>query len=238
MDVDSCFILDQVLTRSWDGHGSIPELPPKDAGTLELVIPESVVMEGLDDEIAAAFQRVIAALEDAGATVKTMPVPVLDDCVDMFLNRPVAVFEAWEHHQSLIEQFGDDYDEYVRKRIESGQGTSEQEKQDRYDEKAGLSRRFTEFMDGQQVQAILYPTVACIPPSIEETMVPENTARTNLRCLRNTSSANYFDGCSISLPIHRPGEAPVGLMVSSAHGRDDHLYRVAAAIESVVKAKG
>jgi aspartyl-tRNA(Asn)/glutamyl-tRNA(Gln) amidotransferase subunit A len=45
---------------------------------------------------------------------------------------------------------------------------------------------------------------------------------------------NYFDGCSISLPCHQAGDAPVGLMLSAGNGADDRLYRVAAAIEAAL----
>ena len=86
----------------------------------------------------------------------------------------------------------------------------------------------------EQVDGVIYPTVPCIPPSISETLQPENTAKTNLRCLRNTATANYFNGCSVSLPCHNPGDAPVGLMVSLGHGQDDYLYTVAATVEDVL----
>jgi aspartyl-tRNA(Asn)/glutamyl-tRNA(Gln) amidotransferase subunit A len=81
------------------------------------------------------------------------------------------------------------------------------------------------------VDALLYPTTPCIPPAISETDDVENERKVNLRCLRNTVTVNYYDGCSISLPCHRRGEAPVGLMVSSMNGEDEHLYAVCAAIE-------
>ena len=88
-------------------------------------------------------------------------------------------------------------------------------------------------MKANQVDAVIYPTTACIPPKIADAQVSENMAKVNLRCLRNTASANYFDGCSMSLPMHKKGTAPTGLMVSSIHGSDTHLYEVAAALEAV-----
>ena len=36
---------------------------------------------------------------------------------------------------------------------------------------------------------------------------------TNALLLRNPSVVNFLDGCALSLPCHRPGEMPVGLMV-------------------------
>jgi aspartyl-tRNA(Asn)/glutamyl-tRNA(Gln) amidotransferase subunit A len=54
--------------------------------------------------------------------------------------------------------------------------------------------------------------------------------------LRNTSVGNFLDRCSISLPCNAPGEAPVGLMLTGAHGADRHLFAVSAAVEAVLAA--
>ena len=52
--------------------------------------------------------------------------------------------------------------------------------------------------------------------------------------LRNTSIANFLDGCAISLPCHRAGEAPVGLMLIGENGADRRLLAIAAAVEAKV----
>ena len=44
------------------------------------------------------------------------------------------------------------------------------------------------------------------------------------------------DLCSISLPVHAPGAAPVGLMLTGKHGGDEALFRVAQAFEAVLVA--
>ena len=49
--------------------------------------------------------------------------------------------------------------------------------------------------------------------------------------LRNPSIANFLDRCSISIPCHRAGDAPVGLMLFGEHGADRRLLSIAAAIE-------
>jgi aspartyl-tRNA(Asn)/glutamyl-tRNA(Gln) amidotransferase subunit A len=53
--------------------------------------------------------------------------------------------------------------------------------------------------------------------------------------LRNTGTINVLDGCAISIPIHRAGEAPVGLMLAAARGRDAHLFQIAADIEAQLR---
>ena len=43
-----------------------------------------------------------------------------------------------------------------------------------------------------------------------------------------------LDGCAISLPAHREGEVPVGLMLAAAPHRDDALLAIGQAVEAVL----
>jgi aspartyl-tRNA(Asn)/glutamyl-tRNA(Gln) amidotransferase subunit A len=52
--------------------------------------------------------------------------------------------------------------------------------------------------------------------------------------LRNTTIANLLDRCAISIPCHRGGDAPAGLMLVGEHGADRRLLAIAAAVEQVV----
>jgi aspartyl-tRNA(Asn)/glutamyl-tRNA(Gln) amidotransferase subunit A len=45
---------------------------------------------------------------------------------------------------------------------------------------------------------------------------------------------NFFDLCAISLPLPRgANDLAAGLMLVARNGQDDHLFRVAAAVERV-----
>jgi len=57
--------------------------------------------------------------------------------------------------------------------------------------------------------------------------------RLNLLLLRNPSLFNFLDGCAISLPVHEPGSAPVGLMLAAPGGRDASLLAAAMAVETL-----
>jgi aspartyl-tRNA(Asn)/glutamyl-tRNA(Gln) amidotransferase subunit A len=52
--------------------------------------------------------------------------------------------------------------------------------------------------------------------------------------LRNTSIANFFDLCAISLPMPPAGGLPTGLMLVGRNGRDRRLFQVAAAVERML----
>ena len=116
--------------------------------------------------------------------------------------------------------------------MSAGADINAEEQQNRYRERDRIVATFNQRFEELQADALIYPSVACVPPAIAETDDEDNARSVNLRCLRNTATVNYFDGCSISLPCHQPGDAPVGLMLSAVNGSDDRLYQLAAAVEA------
>ena len=52
----------------------------------------------------------------------------------------------------------------------------------------------------------------------------------NALLLRNPSLVNLLDGCALSLPCHRYGDWPVGLMVWAPALADDRVLSVSLAI--------
>ena len=231
VDVDSCFILDQLMCGRAAPGGPLPEPPAGDVASMRFVVPRSRVVENLDNEVETAFGSALERLAAAGAQIEEAPLPLLDACDDMFVQRPLVVYEVWQHHREMLERHLDEYDPFVGLRMAAGAQIDEAEQQARYRERADLVEDFNREYARLGADALLYPTVACIPPALAETDDEENARRVNLRCLRNTATVNYFDGCAISLPCHQRGDAPVGLMLASANGEDDRLYRVAAAVE-------
>ncbi|MCP4469345.1 MAG: amidase [Gammaproteobacteria bacterium] len=234
VDVDSCFILDQLMSGGISPEAELPHLYAAELDQVKLVVPRARVMEDLDAEVKTAFERSLDEIAAAGALIVEADLPILDRCDDFFIERPVVVREVWLHHRQMLEQHLDEYDPFVGQRMSAGADISDEEQQARYRERAQLVSDFTQDYAGLQTDALLYPTVACVPPAISETEDANDARRVNLRCLRNTATVNYFDGCSMSLPCHARGEVPVGLMLSSANGNDEQLYRIAAAIESTL----
>ncbi len=56
-----------------------------------------------------------------------------------------------------------------------------------------------------------------------------------MRALRNCTLINMIDGCAISLPAHREGEVPVGLMLASTGGNDRRMFELAAGMEDAIR---
>ena len=83
------------------------------------------------------------------------------------------------------------------------------------------------------LDAILLPTTPRVAPPIASLEQSDRVYfDVNAAMLRNTSIFNFLDGCGISVPCQRSGEAPVGLMIAGLGGWDATILRVGAAIRS------
>jgi aspartyl-tRNA(Asn)/glutamyl-tRNA(Gln) amidotransferase subunit A len=82
--------------------------------------------------------------------------------------------------------------------------------------------------------ALVLPTTPIVAPKITEVSTSEAFRLKNRLLLRNTEIANFFDLCAISLPMSGGG-LPAGLMVFGRRGSDRNLFRMAAAIEPLVR---
>lgn len=233
-DVESCYLLDHLMCGRQQPQDALPQLKTRDIKSLKLVVPQSDVLADLDSEVQTAFERALDVLRDGGASIEFVPMSSIDDCVDMFANRAVVIHEAYHHHREMLEQQGDQFDPFVGQRLLTGSAITDQQQLKRYHEKARIIEQFNQQFRASGADALLYPTVACIPPAIAETENLDDARAVNLRCLRNTATANYYDGCSISLPCHQYDAAPVGLMVSAMNGDDEDLYAISSAIEQAL----
>jgi aspartyl-tRNA(Asn)/glutamyl-tRNA(Gln) amidotransferase subunit A len=83
--------------------------------------------------------------------------------------------------------------------------------------------------------ALVMPTTANTPPRIADLAGDNAFTKANLLSLRNCTLINMMDGCAISLPCHREGEAPVGLMLAASGGADRRIFELAAAMEDVIR---
>lgn len=234
VDVDSCFLMDRIISGQFDRTSSLPVITTSDLSRIKLALPDAAVMRDLDADVEATFLRNVEMLKAAGCQIETMPMPVLDEAMKMFMTRAVTAYEVWQAHGERIARCGDLYDPFVAKRMSGGVAISPQEQAKRYADKANLVSRFNDSMTDNQIDGVIYPTVAIVPPQIPQDLSIDGLAAVNFPCLKNTATVNYVDGCAISLPCHRAGQPPVGLMLSMRHGQDGRLYSIAAAMESVI----
>jgi aspartyl-tRNA(Asn)/glutamyl-tRNA(Gln) amidotransferase subunit A len=89
----------------------------------------------------------------------------------------------------------------------------------------------------QGFDALLSPTVPIVAPRTQPLIDSDDAFfAANALLLRNPSLINLADGCALSLPCHREGDWPVGLMVWSTAMADDRVLSVSLAIEAALDA--
>jgi aspartyl-tRNA(Asn)/glutamyl-tRNA(Gln) amidotransferase subunit A len=229
--VNCCFWLDAVMAGT----------PERLSATLESVLlkgrvfaqPNQLVLENMDATVARTYEAACQRLINAGARIEAIDLPELDQLAVINSAGGLTAAESWALHHEWLAKAGERYDPRVAGRIRRGQLISAADYQALRLKRRDWIDRVSQKISG--FDALIMPTVPVVPPELAPLMVSDEAyARTNLLVLRNPSMINFLDGCSISLPCHKKGEAPVGLMLSCRADQDERLLSLAQACEAAL----
>jgi aspartyl-tRNA(Asn)/glutamyl-tRNA(Gln) amidotransferase subunit A len=226
--VGCCAVLDAVLADE-----TVTPLRPRPIRGMRLAVPTTVALDELEDDVADAFERALQTLSRQGALIEQIAVPELLDVAVMNTKGGFAAAESYAWHRYLIVSKGDVYDPRVSARILRGEAISAAEYIDLLGARRSMIARTTVRL--APYDALVLPTTANTPPRIADLADDKAFTKANLLSLRNCTLINMFDGCAISLPCHREGEAPVGLMLAASGGADRRIFELAAAMEDVIR---
>ena len=222
-----CAVVDAILAGE---PPAVPEAIP--VSGLRLAVPQTQVLDDLDEAVASAFEGALARLSEAGARIVDIPFGEAAEIPEMNAKGGLVVAEAYAWHRPLLEKSADLYDPWIRKRIQGG------ERQDAAHYIETLNKRAELMARADRVtapfDALVMPTVPLVAPTIAEVEDDATFTRNHKLLLRNTLIFNVLDRCAASVPCHEPGSAPVGLMVVGEHGRDRRLLAMALSIEEAV----
>jgi len=210
-------------------------LAPASLEGLRIAAPQTFVLSGMDEAVSGDLERALSALSEAGASVDRIAVPEFDDIPRINAKAGFAAPEALSWHLDLITERGPDYDPRVLVRINRGREQTALDYLRLLADRAALISAVEKRLGGYDVIAL--PTVPTIAPPIAALDKDEDFGRINLLALRNPTVVNMIDGCAISLPMQKPGEAPTGLMLAGLRGRDHALFSIAAAVEALLDAR-
>lgn len=196
---------------------------------LRLAIPRQVVLNDLDAQVGQAFTRACTLMSSAGVVLDEADFTPLAEVHSMNGNGTIQPPEALAWHRGLLQRRGNDYDPRIKARIETGLAVHATDYIKVLERRQQLMDAFDQLTE--RFDALVLPTVSIIAPTFEACALNEDSIRTKL--LRNPSLFNFLDRCSISIPIHRLGEAPVGLMLVGGRDDDWRLLKIARAIESL-----
>ncbi len=210
-------------------------LVPASLKGLRIAAPQTFVLGGMDEAVSDDLDRALSALSAAGAVVDLIAVPEFDDIPKINSKAGFAAPEALAWHMDLITERGPDYDPRVLVRINRGKEQTALDYIKLLDDRAKLIAAVEKRLAGYDVIAL--PTVPTIAPPISALDKDDEFGRINLLALRNPTVINMIDGCAISLPMHKPGNAPTGLMLAGLRGRDHAVFSIAAAVEALLDAR-
>jgi aspartyl-tRNA(Asn)/glutamyl-tRNA(Gln) amidotransferase subunit A len=226
--VRCCAIVDAVLAGQ-----PIPPGTHADLQDARLAIPTDVVLNDLDDTVAAAFESACQRLAAAGARIRRIAMPEFAELPAINAKGTFTAAEAWAWHRGYIENRASAYDPRVVSRIQLGAKITAAD----FIELLAARQRWIAAVQARVAgfDAMLMPTVPQVAPRID-TLVADEAAyfRANGLMLRNPTFINFLDGCALSLPCQAPGQAPVGLMLAGVGGSDAHILALGQAVEAAL----
>jgi aspartyl-tRNA(Asn)/glutamyl-tRNA(Gln) amidotransferase subunit A len=226
--VQCCATLDAVLADQ-----PLPTVAPRPIKGMRLAVPVTVALDELDEAVARTFQRTLERLSGAGALIEYIDVPEFLDVGLMNARGGFAASESFAWHRYLLTSKGDVYDPRVSSRILRGEGLSAADYIDLLNARRSLIARVAVRL--APYDALVMPTTANAPPKIADLADDKAFTVANVRSLRNCTLINTIDGCGISLPAHREGEVPIGLMLASTGGADRRIFELAAGMEGAIR---
>ncbi len=225
-----CIALDAIMA----GEVATPRQPMALKG-LRLGVPTTVLLDGLDSEVASAFSQVLSVLSQHGAVIEEFVFAELTEEAHGSTKANFSAVEAYALHRQRLAQHPEKFDPRVYKRLMLGANMTAA---DYYDlillrqRLIGSANRTTARFD-----ALLAPTVPILAPTLMEMNSSEEAfIRNNSLLLRNCAPFNVLDRPCWSSPCHRHGDGPVGLMVIGETNQDKRLQSIGMAIEETLVA--
>jgi aspartyl-tRNA(Asn)/glutamyl-tRNA(Gln) amidotransferase subunit A len=223
-----CALADAVLAAE-----SCEPLTPRALGSLRVGVVQGMVLDELDPRVGAAFERGLTRLAAAQRKDVTLSALALMDAVNQ--RGGIAPRESYDAHRALIDSAADSthIDPFVRARMQGGAAVSDAVFQQNLRERAQAITQLDRVFGDHDV--LVWPTTPITAPKHEEVASADGFAKHNRLLLRNTSVANFFDLCAISLPAPDPGALPCGIMLVARSGADRALLSAALAVEAAFR---
>ncbi|MEO8386505.1 MAG: amidase [Betaproteobacteria bacterium] len=200
---------------------------------LRFGVPTTILLDGLEPAVADAFSRALNCLSAAGALIEEFAFPELQREAVGSRKANFSAVEAYALHRDRLTTQSEQFDPHVSKRLMLGANMNAADYVDLLHLRQSLIASAN--ITTARFDALLAPTVPIIAPVLAEMEASEEffTGMNGL-LLRNCAPFNVLDRPCWSLPCHRQGEAPVGLMVVGETMGDKRLQSVGFAVEAAL----
>jgi aspartyl-tRNA(Asn)/glutamyl-tRNA(Gln) amidotransferase subunit A len=222
-NVNTCRLAFNAMRRS------IPE--SKGLSKPTFVIPTNFGTHDLDPTTNDGFYTAVDKLSDAGFSIETRPIPVLDGVKNLAAWQFAAV-EARAEYEYAFDKYFDLIDPRVSSRLARADEVSALGFCKILNARALLIEQYRLEESGR---ILLMPTTPIVAPKLSD-LIDDDDAyySTNALVLRNPSVANVLDGCSISLPFKHRSHS-IGVMLTAPAYHDDALLSLALKVEGVLR---
>ena len=206
-------------------------LKPKisNINNIKIIIPTNFGFENIDIEVNEGFEAAKNKIIESGFDVLESDIPLLDIYQKVPLWQFAAVesqaeyFDAYTRKKHLI-------DPNVSRRMDRANQVTAVEYVKLCEERKKLIDQFNNFLGNN---FLLLPTVSIIPPLIKDCENENFYDEVNLISLKNTTLANYMNGCSLSLP-YTIDNKPIGIMLNASTNNDDRILEIGSKIEKIL----
>ncbi|NKN36115.1 amidase [Agrobacterium sp. a22-2] len=204
---------------------------------LSLVVPETIVFDGAEPGVVAAFEVALAKLERGGAKIRRQAFPLFSELFELAARHgPMVSAEAFAVHKDRLAGPGAaEMDPRVAARARLGEKTTTSDYLALLEARGRLIAAFAASLAPGEL--LVAPTLPHVAPLTEPLLGDDDLfTKTNAKTLRNTLINNFLDGCGVSLPCGT-GDAgmPVGLLLSGQRNEDERLLSAALAAEAVLQ---
>jgi aspartyl-tRNA(Asn)/glutamyl-tRNA(Gln) amidotransferase subunit A len=223
-----CAVVDAIFAGE---DPALPDAVPLDG--LRFGIPDTLVTDDLEPEVAAAFDRAVDRLSRAGARIEDVALPELGEMSAVGRVRFPSMVEGYAIHRDRLENMLDQMDPRISERLLGGGRMSGPDYYDVLQFRQDLIERTRRVTAGYD--AIIMPTLPVIAPLISRFKGSHDAERDpHIIVIRNTVIANMLDRCSLTVPCHEAGAAPVGFMLMGEHMADKRLLGIGLSVDRLL----
>ncbi|WP_439271300.1 amidase [Pseudochrobactrum sp. HB0163] len=228
--VAACADADAIMA----GEPPLP-LPDIDIASLKIGIAQGIVLENMEDDVAAAYQAVLDKLKQAGAALAECSFDALiKDLRTGPNNGSLVGIEAAKIHKNWLAAPSAPVDVRVSEPLRDRLTVADADYQALLAFRGELVKRADEMMAGFDV--VLMPTTPVKAVAIASVEADEAAYdHFETLYLRNTQIVNQFAMTALSIPMLMP-ERPAGLMLVGRNGSDRKILAIGAAFEALLKA--
>ena len=228
--VAACADADAIMA----GEAPLP-LEKIELAGLKVGIAQGLVLQDMEDDVAVAYQAVLAKFEAAGAELIECSFDSLVSALRTGPNKgSLTGIEAAHIHKDWLNDHSMPVDERVSVPLRERLKIADADYQTLLTFRGELVKQADTMMAAFDI--VLMPTtpIKAVPIAQVDEDVPEYD-RVETLYLRNTQIMNQFALTALSLPMPMP-DRPAGLMLVGRNGSDRKVLAIGSAVEALLKA--